>query len=799
MSDREPPAFWRLIVSHPKTVLALFVACAAVLSWQARNFRIDASADTLLTEDNVHFIESQIVNRRFSPEEFVLVAYEPHDWPVLSSRSFADLEAISGRLRKLERVASVRSILDVPLLELAGAGLSDDIDPDAWTIAGNDFPVAELERVFRGHPIYEDLLINRQQTAAAIQVVFAADAALDELQARIVELQTARLSGELSAAQQHELEELQERADPLQQRLDRDRAGEIAEIRALVDDYTDDANIYLGGVHVLGFELVEIVKHDLVVFGAAIAAMICVVLLVVFRRLRWVAIPAICCICSVASTIGLFGLLDFRATVISANFIALQIILTLAIVVHLIVQYREYGRQQPTWGQAELVTRTVARKAAPCFYAALTTSVGFASLLFSGIQPVIAFGWMMIVVMTISTAVSLILFPAIMALFDREQIAERHRITRSVLDFFARVALRRGALVVLLGIGLAAGSVAGALRLDVENSFIDYFKDSTRVHRELTFIDRHLGGSTPLDVIYTIPDSEKKQDLVLTAATVQQMQRVQKLFGQHEGVGKILSVVNFTELAKNLNAGKPLTEYELTAVYWTLDKAVRERLVGAYFRPETSQLRFNLRIMDSTPDLRRGELLEALRADLARLEIAESDYKMTNLFVLYEDLLRQLFRSQILTLGLVFAMLGLTFLLIFRSVSIAFIALAPNVLSTGIVLGFMGWAGIPLDFMTVTIAAIAMGIAVDDTIHYIDRYREELPGGSPDEAVQRTHGSVGYAILYTTLIVTLGFSLLAFSDFVPSILFGLLTSLAMVIALVSNVALVPVLLRRFVR
>jgi hypothetical protein len=386
-----------------------------------------------------------------------------------------------------------------------------------------------------------------------------------------------------------------------------------------------------------------------------------------------------------------------------------------------------------------------------------------------------------------------------MALFDREQIAERHRITRSVLDFFARVALRRGALVVLLGIGLAAGSVAGALRLDVENSFIDYFKDSTRVHRELTFIDRHLGGSTPLDVIYTIPDSEKKQDLVLTAATVQQMQRVQKLFGQHEGVGKILSVVNFTELAKNLNAGKPLTEYELTAVYWTLDKAVRERLVGAYFRPETSQLRFNLRIMDSTPDLRRGELLEALRADLARLEIAESDYKMTNLFVLYEDLLRQLFRSQILTLGLVFAMLGLTFLLIFRSVSIAFIALAPNVLSTGIVLGFMGWAGIPLDFMTVTIAAIAMGIAVDDTIHYIDRYREELPGGSPDEAVQRTHGSVGYAILYTTLIVTLGFSLLAFSDFVPSILFGLLTSLAMVIALVSNVALVPVLLRRFVR
>jgi predicted RND superfamily exporter protein len=285
----------------------------------------------------------------------------------------------------------------------------------------------------------------------------------------------------------------------------------------------------------------------------------------------------------------------------------------------------------------------------------------------------------------------------------------------------------------------------------------------------------------------------------MTADTVQLLQRLQHALRQHQAVGKTLSVVNFTELAKEVNEGKPLTEYELTAVYWTMEDALREDLLGAFFAPEHAQVRFGVRIQDTTEGLDRAELLAQIRKDLQDLGIPESRYSLSNLFVLYQDLLQRLFRSQILTLGIVYVVLTLTFLAIFRSLRVALIGIIPNILSTLAVLGVMGWLGIPLDLMTITIAAIAMGIAVDDTIHYIHRYLEELEDSSTVEAIERSHASVGYAVLYTSLIITLGFSLLAFSDFVPSILFGLLTGFAMVMALVCDLCLLPALLKRFVK
>jgi predicted RND superfamily exporter protein len=285
----------------------------------------------------------------------------------------------------------------------------------------------------------------------------------------------------------------------------------------------------------------------------------------------------------------------------------------------------------------------------------------------------------------------------------------------------------------------------------------------------------------------------------MSAATVQLLQRIQQKLQQHRAVGKILSVVNFTELARQVNQDRPLTEYELTALYWTLEDALRKDLLGAFFNPQHAQVRFSVRIQDSTEGLNRAELLAELHNDLKTLGLAENSYSLSNLFVLYQDILQKLFRSQILTMGIVYAVLLLTFLAIFRSFKVALIGLAPNVLSTLMVLGVMGWLGIPLDLMTITIAAIAMGIAVDDTIHYIHRYLEELQEHPADQAVERSHASVGYAVLYTSLIIVLGFSLMAFSDFVPSVLFGLLTGLAMLVALVFALCLLPALLHQFVQ
>ena len=788
-----------LVIAHPWTVLAVFLLGAGALGWQARDFQIDASADTLLMKDDPNYIQTQIVNQRFSPQEFLLIAYKPKNRPLFSARTFADLATLSNKLRQLKRVEAVRSILNVPLFLQVADGVSALRDPAEWTLEKKGYSTAQLQAAFRGHPLYEDLLIDKKQTVTALQVLFKSDRQLDELDRRLIELQKKLLDGELSAAEDKQLARLKERAEPLEKRLDDIRTAEIEAIRAILAEYEDEAEIYVGGLHVLGYQLIRIIKNDLVVFGGAIAAMICLILFLLFRKGRWVVIPVLCCLCSVLSTMGLFGLLGLKATVISSNFIVLQLILTLAIVIHLIVQYREYLTAHPDWSQAELVEKTLLRKASPCFYAGLTTSVGFASLLFSRIQPVIAFGWMMIIAMFFSIGVSLLLFPAVLVLFGREKAARPWRLSRRLLDLFAFLTLKHAGLVAVASLGILAASVGGLFRLDVENSFINYFKATTRVHQELSFIDRQLGGSTHLDVVYTIPGAERKKDLVITADTVRTLQGLQQAFEQHPAVGKIISVVNFTELAKKINNNKPLTEYELTALYWTMEDALRQDLLGAFFAPEQAQVRFSLRIQDSTAGLDRAELLAGIRADLAGLGIPAASYTLSNLFILYQDILQRLFRSQILTLGIVYGVLALAFLAIFRSVRIALIGVAPNVLTTLAVLGVMGWLGITLDLMTITIAAIAMGIAVDDTIHYIHRYLEELPNQSPDQTVERSHHSVGYAMLYTSYIIILGFSLLVFSEFVPSILFGLLTGLAMALALIFDLCLLPVLLHRFVR
>jgi len=787
-----------IIVSRPKAVLVLFLLCTGALGWQARHFEIDASADTLLMRDDPDYIRTRIVQRRFSPQEFLLVAYKPKDRPLFSEQTFSDLGSLSKKLRRLDRVESVRSILNVPLFSQVEGGLSSLKDPSDWTMEHRHYSNAQLKEAFRGHPLYEDLLINKEQTATALQVLFRSNEELDRIDDRIVALQKKSLDGELSDDDKREMAHLKEQAEPIEKELDATRTAEIETIRRLLGGYEEHAEIYLGGLHVLGYQLIRIIRNDLVVFGSAIAAMICLILFLLFRRLRWVFITIICCICSVLPTMGLFGLLGFKTTVISSNFIVLQLILTLAIVIHLVVQYREYSADHPEWNQAELVKKTLFRKAGPCFYAGITTSVGFGSLLFSGIQPVITFGWMMIIAMFFSIGVSLALFPAVMTLFGREKEVKRWGLSRGILKFCAGLSLRRPALMAIAGGVVLAASVAGLFLLDVENSFINYFRERTRIHRELTFIDRQLGGSTPLDIVYTIPATERKKDLVMTADTVQLLQRIQQALKQHEGVGKTLSVVNFTELAKEVNEDKPLTEYELTAIYWVMEDALRKDLLGAFFSPEHAQVRFSVRIEDSTEGLDRTDLLQAIRSDLADLGIPENRYTLSNLFVLYQDILQQLFRSQILTLGIVYAVLTLTFFVIFRSVRVALIGIAPNILSTLAVLGLMGWLGIPLDLMTITIAAIAMGIAVDDTIHYIHRYLEELGDSPADKAVERSHGSVGYAILYTSLIITLGFSLLTFSDFVPSVLFGLLTGFAMILALLFVLCLLPALLSRFV-
>ena len=780
---------------HPKLLLAVFLGATLALGWQARHFEINASADTLIADDNIHFLESRDVAQRFAPEEFLLLVYQPDDGKIFSEQSQKAIQALADKLSALERVATVRTILNVPLLSQMD-GLSAEIDPDQYTQSSLNLPAQKLAEIFRDHPVYEGLIINPEQNASAIQLLFKENANLRKLESRELALKQKALQSELSATEQKELAQLEADIEPLLSELREQRNSEVQQILALIKPYEKNADIYLGGLQVLGYELISIIKRDLLLFGSAIAVSISVMLLLLFRSLRWVLVPMVCCASSVAITLGLFGLMGLKATVISSSFVALQLILTLAIVIHLIVQYRETEQEQPNANQRELVLTSLKRKLAPCFYAGLTTSVGFASLLLSGIQPVISFGWMMVIAMAISIACSLLLMPAINLLLPKQETPSRNSLFRWFINRCHWLATQRAGSLYLVCTLLAVGLTFGLVRLDVENSFINYFDKGTRIYKELRYVDQTFGGSTPLDIIYSIPQVQQADTPTLSAQTVQTLQQLQHAIEQHHAVGTTLSVVNFTELAKQINDGKPLTEYELTALYRTLDRSVREDLVGAFFSPDTQQLRISTRIQDSTENLDRKALLQDIKTSIADLGIDTEAVQITGLFVLYQQLLEQLFNSQILTLGAVFAALGAMFLMIFRSLKVAIIALIPNALTALAILGLMGWLGVPLDFMTITTAAIAVGIAVDDTIHYVHRYREEQHS---DEPTRRTHDAIGYALLYTSIIVICGFSLLLFSDFTPSVMFGLFTALAMAVAMITDLTLLPAMLERFVR
>ncbi len=792
MTDKQ--TVW--LTRHP-LITSIVVLCLTLgLAWFVQYFKIDASADTLLVKDNQLYIKSQIMKQRFAPDEFILLAYEPKESALFSQQTFDDIQALSKKISELERVRSVTHILNVPLLSQMGQ-LDPNISPTEWTWQNKQFSFEQMRQIFQQHPLFTDLLVNQNVSATAMQIVFKPHPKLTELEAKIIQLDKKRLTNQFTEQDAKQVKQLKAQADPIRQKLSQQRQQEITQIYAFADSVQHNANVYLGGTYVLGHQLVKIITTDLKLFGSAIGLAICVMLLVLFKSWRWVIIPLTCCAASVLMTMGLFGIFDLRTTVISSNFIALQLILTLAICVHLIVQYRQLAEQDQEASQAQLVSATLASKLKPCFYAGITTSVGFGSLIFSGIQPVVSFGWMMIIAIFVSLALSLIFFPALLCLFEHKKHSETNQLTKKLITVISTFTLNHQKTVITVFVGVAVIAVLGLFRLSVENSFINYFAEDTQVHKELSFIDQQFGGSTPFDIILDIPANQQDPELAITAQSVQRIQVAQTILKQYSATGNTTSVVNFTELAKQLNQGKPLTEYELTAIYHLVDDNLRDSLIGSYFSNEHQQLRLSSRVKDSTKDFNRKQYLEDLHKDLAANGFAKSEYQFTNLFVLYQDILERLFNSQILTLGIVYVALFLVMWLLFKRLSVALVALIPNIICTLLILAVMGYANIPLDLMTITIAAIAMGIAVDDTIHFVHHY---LHGHQQaDEAINKAYFSVGYAMLFTTTIICVGFALLAFSDFVPSVLFGLLTALAMLFALLTDLTLLPALLNRFIK
>jgi hypothetical protein len=590
-----------------------------------------------------------------------------------------------------------------------------------------------------------------------------------------------------------------------------------------MDKYRQDAQLYLGGISVITDDLIRFVKQDLKIFGIGIAFFLIITLGIIFGKVRWVVLPMLCCVFSAIAMMGFLGMFGWKVTVISSNFISLQLIITMAITIHLIVRYKDLAMQNPEAEQRQLILDTVGLMLTPCSYAALTTIAGFGSLLLCDILPVRTFGWMMSAGIAVSLILTFLLFPAGLMLLGKEAPQALKAKRFSFTSALARFTEARGTLILCVSCLILIMNALGITRLVVENSFINYFKDDTEIYQGLKVIDEKLGGTTPLDVIVEleVPQTKIAKEAAKTKGqedeefdefdefekandekywfTADRMALVMKIHDYLDSLpetGKVLSLATMLKIATKLNKGQPLDNFQLALVYSKLPEKFKRVILKPYVSPQHNQLRYSIRVKDSQKSLRRDALLKKIRHDLVnKLGIKEDKLHLTGLLVLYNNMLQSLFESQILTLGMVVLVLLGMFRILFRSFKLALIAIVPNLLAISVVLGVMGWLKIPLDMMTITIAAISIGIAVDNTIHYIYRFRYEFQYEHRYiKTVHRCHGSIGRALYYTSLTIISGFLILTLSNFIPSIYFGVLTALAMLIALLAALTLLPQLI-----
>ena len=826
--------FDKVILEYPKLVIICFLVVTSFLGYKTKDFKLDASAETLVLENDKDLRYSRLISSRYGENDFLFVTYTPKD-DLFSDNALAKLKQLRDELRKLKSVSSVVSILDVPLLESPPVPIKE-LASNVQTLesATVEKRLAKIE--LSKSPIYQNLLVSPDLKTAALQINFPIDEIYRDLLTRRNRLREKQADGPLSNVEKAEFEKVSRQFQNHRDMIRESRHQDITKIRAIIDNYRQDSKLFLGGVSMIADDMVSFIKNDLKIFGIGVFFFLIVTLSIIFRKLRWVMLPMLCCGFSAISMMGLLGLFGLEVTVISSNFISLQLIITMAITIHLIVRYRELSQKNPEAGQRKLVLDTAILMLRPCLYAGLTTMAGFGSLLLCNILPVITFGWMMIAGITVSLFVTFLLFPAGVMLLNKETLKPKFDVKFSLTSILAKFTQGHGSLIMVISCIAFIISAVGISKLVVENSFIDYFKHTTEIYQGMKVIDRNLGGTTPLDVIVEIekpetslpsdtsPDTSPDTSSVTSKEntdesdefaefdefdkaidddkywfTSEKMDLVKKIHDYLDGLpetGKVLSIGTMMKIAEKLNSGKPLDNFTLALLYSELPAEFKNIVLKPYVSVENDQVRFSIRIIDSEKSLKRNELLKRIHSDLiGKLGLKEKNVHLTGMLVLYNNMLQSLFNSQILTLGItVLALMGM-FLILFRSIKIALIAIFPNLLSIGVVLGFMGWLKIPLDMMTITIAAISVGIAVDDTIHYIHRFKQEFKvDQNYIKTVHRSHGSIGYAMYYTSITIIIGFSILVLSNFIPSIYFGLLTGLAMFIALIAALTLLPQLI-----
>ena len=812
----------QLVLAYPKVWLVFIALAIGVSGIYVKNFRLDASADSLILENDQDLRYHRAIGKAYGTEDFLIITYTPFG-ELLSKDSLDGLRGLREDLSKLERIESVVSILDVPLLDSPRIKISE-LESNKRTLdtPGLDKKLAQKE--FTSSPIYKKLLVSPDGKTTSLLAVYKRDEKYYSLMEVRDELREKKRSqGYLVSEEKIKLHATSLEYKNHLAHIQDIQKEEIERVRSTLNKYRNKAKIFLGGLPMITSDMVGLIESDLYVFGVGVFCLMIVSMWFFFRKIRWVVLPLLCCVFSAWIMLGFLGWLDWRITVISSNFISILTIVTIALTIHLIVRYGELHAENPNMGQAELVATTTRLMFQPCFYTAITTIVAFASLMVSGIRPVIDFGWIMTIGITCAFVISFIFFPSFLKLMSPKEAVSSHDITKRLTSSIGLFTLGNRNKILFISAILALMSVAGVFQLQVDNRFIDYFKKDTEIYQGMSVIDTQLGGTTPLSIIidaekdfFTYLKEVEKDRLAIALSddpfseveeyeeenywfNSEKLLEVEKIHDYLETqpqVGKVLSIATTLKVVRLLNDGQVPDDYDLTLYRKLFPKEAKKTFINPYLSADANQIRITLRIEETNPTLNRGELMEKIKRHLVdELKVAEERIHFTGMAVLYNNMLRSLYQSQIMTLGVVFVAILFMFIILFRNIGLAVLAIVPNILSAGVILGLMGWLKIPLDMMTITIAAITIGIAVDAAIHYVHRFKREFSRNSNyGEGIMLCHGSIGRAIYYTSITVTVGFSVLTLSNFIPTIYFGFLTGIAMAVALLSNLTLLPLLI-----
>ena len=786
--------YQNFILKNPKAVFALLLIAILSFGYYSKDFRLDASSETLLIEGDPDLAYLKEITERYGSKDFLILTYTPNEGMVTDS-SINNLLSLKYKIQSLDWVHSVITLLDIPLLNNSDAPLQERLK-SFKTLKDEDVDRNRGFQEILNSPVFRNFVISENGNTSGIIVNIKENKKLENIEEKSKE------EGE---------------EEDYKDRIKKQNHENILEIRQVIQSYGDVGKIYLGGIPMIADDMMTFIKSDIVVFGLGVLLFIIATLWFVFRKLIWIIVPISSCLFSVVIMMGLLGILGWKVTVISSNFIALMLILTMAMNIHMSTRFLQLRKDFPKKNNFEIISLTTNKMFWPIIYTVFTTVFAFLSLIFSGIKPIIDFGWMMTFGLITSFVITFTLLPTLLNFAPTKNISLKKEQESKITAFLALVSLNnKNTIFGITGLVIIL-SVLGISKLEVENSFINYFNKNTEIYKGMKLIDDELGGTTPLEVILKFPDQEKEETTSseddefedwgdeedandekywFTKDKIDKIASVHNYLDSLPQVGKVLSFSSIIDVATQLNNNKPLGTLEMGVLYSKIPESIKTDIIDPYLSIKDNEARISLRIIDSQENLRRNDLINKINFDLKnKIGLDENEYKLAGVLILFNNLLQSLFKSQILTLGLVMIGIFSMFVILFRNIKLSLIGVVPNFIAAFFILGIIGLLGIPLDMMTITIAAITIGIAVDNSIHYIYRFKEEFKNIKDyNKTLKVCHSTVGVAILNTSITIVFGFSILVLSKFIPTIYFGIFTGLAMLLAMISVLTLLPSLI-----